>query len=547
MTRVSLETDIRPLVRIIDDINSGSLALADFQRDFDWSERDARSLLATMLMGWPAGSVLFLRGETTRVGSRGFVDGPITVSNPPQVVLDGQQRLTTAYHALTDRGRVVHAIRLSALVGSAVEELEDGMRSFSRARWDSRLRFLPWLGSELLVPMYALRDPDSFFEFRDLAVSTQPPSAGDSPDRALQRAWRDRLGQLSAYQFPVVMIQPAPKAEIDDAAVARIFERINRTGQRLGAFDLVVARASPDTNLRELWEEARLSDEVLDRWLGDRGLSEDGMPLLQAISLRRPPHDVRQTAVLDLPADLVTSEWPRAVHAASRALRFLSSECGVLRSDWLPYRAMLVALIGFAMEHDPFNHGELLSHWFWSRAFGLRFDAAANTRTGEDFVLLKAAANDGDLLSSEPVRHGVLLRATRRRYPAVFRALLCLLVLRDAADLHGKSLGLRDAAVRAAEPEDDVVVTSVLPREPESELHLRAMSMVLAFRATAQDLRARGLTSLDHVVPQARETQMLPPTSVGGDELLMSRTERLGRVLVGDLNLRVVRESESEL
>jgi hypothetical protein len=156
MTRVQLDTRLESLHTLITRIDEGQLALADFQRDFDWSERDARSFLSTMIMGWPAGALLMLRGGSTEVKSRDFAEGPRTVRHPELIVLDGQQRLTAAYHALLDKGPFVHAVRLSALLEDDVELIEDGFRSFPRDRWDAKFRSAPWVEGMLHVPAYAL-------------------------------------------------------------------------------------------------------------------------------------------------------------------------------------------------------------------------------------------------------------------------------------------------------------------------------------------------------------------------------------------------------
>jgi hypothetical protein len=504
--------ELRAVLRILLDIEAGKLALANFQRDFDWSDRDSRSLLATLLMGWPAGSVLLLRGDgSARVGGRAFADAP-PAHAPEWLVLDGQQRLTALFHALTDKGPVVHAIKLSALVDGSVEEFEDGFRTFSRTRWDDRLRNSPWLDEEFYLPVYALRDSSSFFAFRDLVGQLNESRATTSWSSALSHAWRQVLARVSGYEFPVVLIEAERGSGIDDASVARIFERVNRTGQRLGAFDLVVARtyspASPRSNLRDLWEEARLSNWLIDEWLGDDGLAEDGMPMLQALALRGPKHDVRQSAVLDLDPGLIADQWPRAVNAVERTLEFLSERCGVLRFDWLPYRAVLVTLAAIALDHDLIENGELVERWFWTRCFSLRFESAANTRTVEEYIVLKAAIAEGKLQLIEPLRFEPLMNATRRRFRALYRAVLCLIAVRDRARVALE----RDAPVtgKAFGLNPEVVLASLLPRHPDTDLHLRIMSMVLVPREVAQLIGSGGYDALARVAPGIGDAQLAP-------------------------------------
>jgi hypothetical protein len=529
MSRVRQEAELRSLTQLVADIEDATLGLADFQRDFDWSDRDARSLLATMLMGWPAGSLLLVRGDTTKILGRPFADGPPTDPRPPRMVLDGQQRLTAVFHALADVGPVVHAINVSALATNDVEGLEDGMRTFPRARWDARFRHSPWVGGILYIPLYALRNSEQFFRFRDIADATQPRSLAQEPDvgMALQSAWRHRLSRLRSYEFPVVLIEPEVRTEVDDASVARIFERVNRTGQRLGAFDLVVARTfTPGVggnNLRDLWDESRLSDSLIDRWLGDDGLAEDGMPMLQAIALRL-VGDVRQSAVLDLEPAVIVDQWQAAVEAVGSAIQFMRVSCGVTRPDWLPYRAMLITLSAVAMDHDLGSHATVVEQWFWTRAFSLRFEAAANTQTGREYVLLGAAIEDGRVPEIHPIRVDALQRATRRRFQAVYRAVLCLIAANKPLDLTGDRLFL------PSENLDEVgqasVVASVMLPRPETDLHLRAATMVVVSRETAGRIRQAGLGALTAASPAALSSQLVPTiTPVDPQEWIDQRVQ----------------------
>ena len=523
MTRVALDTDLVSLADLISDIEAGRLALADFQRDFDWSERDARAFLATAIMGWPAGALLMFRGETSDVRSRPFVEGPPTAPRPPRVVLDGQQRLTAAYHALGDRGRFVHAIALSVLSSEDVEELEGGMRTFARERWDARFRADPWLNDELYVPAYALRDSESFFRFRDLAVETANMD-GAATDRALQLAWRDRLSAVRDYTFPIVLIAPVARNEIDDASIARIFERVNRTGQRLGAFDLSVARSYGATNLRDLWDDARLLDPMLDRWLGPSGLSEDGMPLLRAMALRGDPPDVRQSAVLALDGPEITNAWPGFVRATKQALAFFRDRCGVLEPDWLPYRAMLVTLIGLAVDEALEPHTELLEQWFWSRAFALRFEAAANTRTVSEYLALRDGLRSGEI-SVEPIRKDVLRRATKRRFAAVFRATQCLLATRAPSDPFVGPLDVGEPHDAATGLRSDVVFSSILTRDAaaDDDLHLRAAAMAFLWRNTARSVRNDELSVFASGWAPFDQSQLLPAIVPNEPSVLVER------------------------
>src|SRR5690242_17850803 len=107
------ETDVTmlKLESLAEEIRGGRIALPDFQRDFDWTEKDIRAFLATVVKGWPAGSLLVMRGKSDWFDVRKFEGAP-DLGDVRLVVLDGQQRLTSMFHALSDVGPNVYAIQL---------------------------------------------------------------------------------------------------------------------------------------------------------------------------------------------------------------------------------------------------------------------------------------------------------------------------------------------------------------------------------------------------------------------------------------------------
>ena len=78
-------------------IDRGDIQLPDFQRAYSWDEDRIRSLIVTVLRGYPVGALMALdtRNETMRFRPRPLAGAPDTGVNPGLLLLDGQQRLTT--------------------------------------------------------------------------------------------------------------------------------------------------------------------------------------------------------------------------------------------------------------------------------------------------------------------------------------------------------------------------------------------------------------------------------------------------------------------
>ncbi len=86
---------------ILDQIDSGSMLLPEFQRGYVWNREQVRGLMRSLYLGFPVGALLVWATEGTTYAVRG--SGPVT-SGPKHLLLDGQQRLTTLYAVV--RGRV---------------------------------------------------------------------------------------------------------------------------------------------------------------------------------------------------------------------------------------------------------------------------------------------------------------------------------------------------------------------------------------------------------------------------------------------------------
>jgi hypothetical protein len=467
---------------LLDWIDKQDLVLPEFQRDYDWSDDRVIALVATMMRGWPAGSLLLQeRGDATFFRVRS-VDGgpPIDEDLAATVVLDGQQRLTGLFHALYDVGPSVYAIRADALKREGtIDGIEESLKAFDREIWDRDYRERGFAGGEDdWIPLYAARSAPDFFAWRD-------EIAQHSKDRetvALQisDAFRNGLERLHKFRFPAVIVESG----LEPAAIARIFERVNRQGLALKTFDLMVARTYvPNWNLRDRWSDACDEYPVLERFFGD-----DGMPVIRAIALTS-VENVREQAVLNLVASLVRLEWDGAVRAMADAMAFLESACGVISPDWVPYGGVVVTLAGIAREWDLKRHRTLLKRWVLASGLGLRFESGANTVTVDEFQRLGSILEGTEKLKQIPISARVLEEATRRRQGAVWRTFLCCLSLNSAT-----KVGLGDK-------NDPSLSVSVFKKSDGSQgrepMHHLVLSQVVASKGDARKVGYKGIGALD--------------------------------------------------
>lgn len=454
---------------LLDGIADGTVVLPDFQRDFVWSEGDVVALIATVMVGWPAGSLLLMKGAPTFFKTKEFQGAPPQKASVLYVVLDGQQRLTALFRALHRAGGVVYVVDLKALAAGrpSAETLEEALKPYPVAEWDAKMP-IEAQARDRLVPLYVLRSASDYFQWRDRAVEAAPSEHRRALSDDLARAYKDFLGTVNHYDFPSVILDN----ELPTEAVARIFERVNRGGQELSTFDLLVARSyTRDWNLREEWTRARAESPLIDAYLGD-----DGLPAAQVLALKE-IQDIRRPALLDMPRDVIQNGWGRAVTAMESALEFLS-EAGMRHPAWLPYPTLSIPLAALALDHDLRSSRDVLEAWLWGRSFAGDYDVASSTKIASDYATLRRALADVERPHVEiPISRAH--SATRRQGGSLWRAFLSLMLRKGARDLLTGEPLCQTPFVAS-----EVVALPILPRSAGTDdaPHLRLLAQILMRR-----------------------------------------------------------------
>ena len=211
-------------------------------------------------------------------------------------------------------------------------------------------------------PVRSLLGTAGFFE----ACRRIQSETGDS-DLALQRlAEADRLANaFRDYQLPLIHIQDA-----DLESALTVFARLNRTGRRLTADDMVSALTYQEGE----FHLARMLNEFKSE------LKKTGFGNLDRVFLLR-------SVLSALERDIYAKDWadllvkpevreklPRAFEAAKQGIRLalvLLGRLGVTSDRLLPYGLQLVLLGEFhrICPHPTDRAVDLLKRWFWVTSF----------------------------------------------------------------------------------------------------------------------------------------------------------------------------------
>ncbi|PZP00174.1 MAG: hypothetical protein DI609_06840 [Corynebacterium urealyticum] len=387
-------------------IDRGDIQLPDFQRAYAWDEDRIRSLLVTVLRGYPVGAFMALdtRNEAMRFRPRALAGAPDTGVNPGLLLLDGQQRLTTLYHCFRGDGYVDTTDFRSKKVSrkyyvdlrkAASEDIMPDEAVFAvNQHGDLRSHFAPDIEgaitnretavNECCIPVSALLSEEGTSMLFELAA------ANDGAYRDAVAAFNNRiLRPLSGYTVPMIRLS----RETARSGIGSIFAQVNSAGLQMDVFDLltaVFASEDPDFHLADDWAAAEKQLRVSPA-LDGIGRNEFLSAVSLLVSSEKGNAGGQREDILQLSLAEYREASQTLVITFKEVAEFLAERC-ILSLAQVPYSEQIIPLAvilarlakrsGVLSKQDAWNR---LNQWFWSGVFGeLYGSAAVRLRAGRD-------------------------------------------------------------------------------------------------------------------------------------------------------------------
>jgi hypothetical protein len=219
---------------ILDHIDSGHMALPEFQRGYVWNRDQVRGLFDSLYRRHPVGGLLVWATESKDAAHRG--DGALA-AGVVKLLLDGQQRMTTLYGVVRGRPPKFFDGNASAFTGLRFH-LETETFAFYQP--------LKMQGDPLWIDVTELMQKGTAglgeFVTRLSGDPTLIAKVGD---------YVGRLSRLLAIPEVGLHVEEVTGADKTLDVVVDIFNRVNSGGTKLSKGDLALARICAD------WPEAR--------------------------------------------------------------------------------------------------------------------------------------------------------------------------------------------------------------------------------------------------------------------------------------------------
>lgn len=434
MAHDSFKTNPVSLKKLLERCQSGELQLPDFQRSWVWDEERIRSLVASVSRGFPIGALMTLEtGGDTNFKPRA-VEGAAASVVPTELLLDGQQRMTSLFQ-VTVRRHVVETITPKKrpirvwFYFDINKALNDDDREAAiltvpedrkvKANFDRDIVLdLSTRTAEFENMMYPVTEVFDFGKWSTDFVTTQMGSPDFNERWQIFNRFKDEvLTSFETYAVPVITLDKATSKE----AVCTVFEKVNTGGKPLDTFELLTAiYASDGHELRRDWlgldgevgRQERL--KTAHHLAGSKtGILADvkSTDFLQVVALfhtreeRRaaehagrarkelPQVSVARKALLNLPLAAYRKYEARAENGFISAAKFLH-KLHIYRPYDLPYQSQIVPLaailadIGDEIEHTPVR--EKLEQWYWAGVFGELYGSTTENRIAKDFIEVPA-------------------------------------------------------------------------------------------------------------------------------------------------------------
>lgn len=454
-----MQTNDRPISELMISINKGAIQLPDFQRGWVWEDGRIKALIASITNNYPVGAAMFLEYGNDNIRFKYRVIEGVTATDviPTELILDGQQRLTSIYsslysrnavHTRTDKGKKIfryyyidikkacdpNCDRVDAIFsvpetriitsnfGRDIElDLSDRTKEFENKMFPLNLILdFPeeqnWQNEYYAFYNYNQEIIKEFTEFNKKIIM-----------------------QTLQYKIPVISLgKDTPKE-----AVCQVFENVNTGGVSLTVFELVTAIfAMDDFELRKDWEERKA--KYFDGDLLSCITATDFLTACTLLSTYKKGGTVscKKKDVLNLSLKDYNNFADALSEGFVEAEKILQEERIFSNKD-LPYSTQLIPLAALCTLLSNGNRIKVtniknkIRQWYWCGVFGELYGGANETRYVNDVVgVMNWIENNGNVPKTiqESYFNPTRLLTLQSRQSAAYKGIMALILKNHCKD-----------------------------------------------------------------------------------------------------------------
>ena len=455
-----MKTNDRPLTDLMKAVDTGAAQLPDFQRGWVWDDGRIKALILSVIHNFPVGAAMFLEYGNESIH---FKHKPIEGSDanpdtePDELILDGQQRLTSLYNALfskkpvhtrTDKGKEIdryYYLDIEKAIDPAAGD-DDVVISIPSTRQvtsdfgrkiDKDLSTRQHEFEQKMFPLNIILDSGEEQGWQNEYYAYY------NYDPAIIRQFTELFSKIimptQKYAMPVILLDKETPKE----AVCQVFENVNTGGVSLTVFELVTAIfAMDDFQLRKDWEDRK--EKYFSGELLNIVTATDFLTALTLLSSFESGGTVscKKKDVLALQLSTYKKYADDLCKGFSVADKLLQEE-RIFSSRDLPYTTQLIPLAAICTVLMDGNKiytttiKNMVKQWYWCGVFGELYGSANETRYANDITqVIKWITAGGDLPKTvtdfffNPTR----LLGLQSRQSAAYKGIMAMILKNHARD-----------------------------------------------------------------------------------------------------------------
>ncbi len=236
--------------QLIEKIDTGELGLPELQRPFIWKDTKVRDLFDSMMRVYPLGYLMLWECPTLEKKKSIGVDAH-SYDSPKEVIIDGQQRLTSLYAVIKGKKVINSKFDEKAIIISYCpleNKFEVGTNATKRdPEWIYNI-------SELFTTSNAFKYTGDFIQaLKNYRESKEGTLTDD--EQAVIADHINGVFNLKSHTLPIFSI----KSNAEEEDVSEIFVRVNSGGVPLKQNDFIL------TLLSLYWDEGRREIEAFSK------------------------------------------------------------------------------------------------------------------------------------------------------------------------------------------------------------------------------------------------------------------------------------------
>lgn len=349
---------------ILDNVDNGALALPTFQRGFVWRRDQVRKFMESLYRRHPVGSLLVwvTTGNVDARGSSSKSTGPI------QLLLDGQQRITTLYGIMRGKAPRFFDGDEKAFTGLHFNLKHEEFAFYQKSRMQ---------GDKLWI------DVTKLFQKGESPFITELTTM---PDQSRLGEFINRVVALKNIGESDLHIDQVTGEDKTTDVVVEIFNNVNRGGTKLSNGDLALAEICAS------WPEARDEMKVrLAKW-EQAGFKFNLDWLLRCINAivtgSAPFSALHEVSVSDFESGLI-----RAEQSIDALLNFFSARLGLDHDRVLGSRYAFPLLGRYLDDRNgdfgsDTDQGQLM-YWYIHTMLWGRYSGSTETVLNQDLAVIR--------------------------------------------------------------------------------------------------------------------------------------------------------------